>query len=180
MNKNSKIILENYLEEGKIGQVLNRLKYGKPGGVRDSIRNSFENVKKVTQNVEDTTKKVGEDVAKTASEVGKNAEKVSANVAAVSNHVKSATLMAGAAMAVYIISTSTSKLNKALKGRCSKYKGREYKMCYMAALDQQIGFLKSNKGKCGKSKDPAICKDKIDNLINKLTEKRQNLFDKIK
>ena len=66
---------------------------------------------------------------------------------------------------------------------CQKLEGREHTKCMLRykemAMRELIMSLSNNKTKCNQTKDPASCKIKIDNRIEKAEEKLNKYQEKI-
>jgi hypothetical protein len=111
--------------------------------------------------------------------VGASAERAADSVQKSSKMVGRAAIVAGSAAGLALISAAHSKFEQLVKGRCKNTSGKEYKMCKIACIEQQIKFLKMHRNSCNRSATPDICKNKVNNTIQKLETKKQTIFEKI-
>lgn len=134
------------------------------------------------QTVKDNVNRVGASVEKAADSISSSSGKVGKAADSINNTSKKvgrAVIVAGSAAGIALVSAAHSKFEQLVKGRCKNTSGREYKMCKIACIEQQIKFLKMHRNSCNRSATPDICKNKVNETIQKLETKKQTIFEKI-
>lgn len=119
---------------------------------------------------------------KKAPEMAADYDKIKASVKNVSDKIPNAKKMAkrgaigvGALLAVVTINKVYRKYRY---GSCRKLSGRELNDCLISSIDKTIDYVKSFRLKCQKTDDPKLCREKLEQRLKELSEKRDKLIKK--
>ena len=145
---------------------------------KDIIEGVFKRTKNMFNKVDKTTDILDKKVPEMAADYDKVKAKVNDIATKIPNAKKIAKKGVIGVSALLALVTINKVYRKYRYGSCRKLNGRELNDCLISSIDKTIEYVKSFRLKCQKIDEPKICREKLEQRLKELSEKRDKLVKK--
>jgi hypothetical protein len=171
------------ISEETLNSILNELAFDIMNSNGITLDQKIKDVSVIEEGIRSWAKDIGASAKSTAS----NVDATTATMNKIGNTLNTGLkiggtavgILGGAAVAALIISRIKKSYKERKYGVCSKFKHKELAICRLNILDVYIQTVKSRMKDCNKSSSPAVCKEKLQIVIDSFEDEKNKWSDKL-